>query len=85
MAKTKADGWRREKTERTRQESVKFLNQLVYPQFYRPMGFRGVPWGSGERSEGVAINANQHGNAKWAKPPRIVDADRKAERLHRNP
>ena len=64
MAKTKADGRRREKTERASQESVKFLNQFVYPQFYRSMGPRGVPWGSGERSEGVAISANQHSTRK---------------------
>ena len=64
MANTKADGRRREKTERASQESVKFLNLFVVSQFYLSVGFRGVPWVSGRRSEGAAINTNQHSTRK---------------------
>ena len=42
---TTADGRRREKTERVGQESVKFRILFEFSQFYRSVGFRGVPGG----------------------------------------
>ena len=40
---TAADGWRRQKTEKMSQESVKFRILFVISKFYRSAGFRGVP------------------------------------------
>ena len=54
---TAADGRRRQKTEGRARNPKKIRSPSVFPQFYRSVGFRGVPWVSGRRSEGAATNA----------------------------
>merc|ERR1712112_553775 len=65
------------------QESAKFRILFVISQFYRSVWFRGVPWGSGRRFGGVAINTNQHPTWKCEKNEITADGRRrkKTERM----
>ena len=62
------------------QESIKFRIVFVISQFYRSVAFRGVPWGSGGRPSGVAINA-QHSTRKCEIDESTVDGAEEKQKV----